>query len=94
MEARRQRIILSGSSINWVKWTVLLLQAALTLITIAMIHSDNRLANRLILTIFATGVGVAVVLIAAHSRPFSGEIAVPPDVLLQVMPEGAPAAAP
>ncbi len=74
LEARRQRIILSRSSINWVKWTVLLVQAGLTLITIAMIHSDNRGANRIILAIFATGVGVAVVLIASHSRPFTGEI--------------------
>src|SRR5262245_44607326 len=67
LDARRQRIILSRSSINWVKWTALLLQAALTLLTVALVHSDNRLANRTILTIFATGIGVAVVLLASHS---------------------------
>ena len=72
LEARRQRIILSGSSINWVKWTVLLVQAGLTLVTVALVHSDNRGANRLILGIFATAVGVAVLLIAAHSHPFTG----------------------
>ena len=92
-EARRQRIILSRSSINWVKWTVLLVQAGLTLLAIAMVHADNRAANRIILGIFATGVGVAVILIAAHSRPFTGEISVRPTVLLQVMPEGGPGAA-
>jgi hypothetical protein len=91
-EAGRQRIILSRSSINWVKWTVLLVQAGLTLLTIAMVHSDNRGANRIILAISATAIGVAVVLIAAHSRPFTGEIAVRPAILLQVMPEGGPAA--
>ncbi len=91
LESRRQRVILSESSINWVKWVVLLVQAALTLLAVAMVHSDNRAANRMILGIFATGVGVAVVLIASHSRPFSGELAVAPTVLLQVMPEtGAP----
>jgi hypothetical protein len=93
LDARRQRIILSRSSINWVKWTVLLVQAGLTLITIAMIHSDNRAANRIILAIFATGIGVAVLLIASHSRPFTGEISVRPAVLLQIMPEADPAAA-
>jgi hypothetical protein len=93
LEARRQRIILSRSSINWVKWTALLVEAGLTLLAIAMIHSDNRLANRIILAIFATGVGAAVVLIAAHSRPFTGEISVRPAVLLQVMPETGPAVA-
>jgi hypothetical protein len=93
LDARRQRIILSRSSINWVKWTVLLVQAGLTLITIAMIHSDNRAANRIILAIFATGIGVAVLLIASHSRPFTGEISVRPAVLLQIMPEADPAGA-
>jgi hypothetical protein len=87
LDARRQRIILSESSINWVKWVVLLVQAALTLLAVAMVHSDNRAANRMILGIFATGVGVAVVLIASHSRPFSGELAVSPTILMQVMPE-------
>jgi len=77
-----------------VKWTVLLVQAGLTLITIALIHSDNRAANRIIMTIFATGVGAAVVLLASHSRPFTGEIAVHPAVLLQVMPEASPSASP
>jgi hypothetical protein len=64
----------------------LLAQAALTLVAVGMVHSDNRTANRIILTIFATGVGAAVILIASHSRPFSGEISVKPDLLLQVMP--------
>src|SRR5262245_29935410 len=86
LDARRQRILLSKSSINGVKWTCLLVQAMLTLITIALIHSDNRTANRIILTIFGTAVGVAVILLAAHSRPFTGEISVRPTVLLQVMP--------
>jgi hypothetical protein len=90
LEARRQRIILSASSINWVKWTVLLTQAGLTLLVIGLIHSDNRAANRIIMAVFATAVGIAVVLIASHSRPFSGELAVRPTVLLQVMPEATP----
>jgi len=42
------------------------------------------------MTTFATGVGVAVILIAAHSRPFTGEISVSPSVLLQIMPEAGP----
>ena len=92
LDARRQRILLSHSSINWVKWTALLMQAGLTLLTIGLVHSENRAANRIIMGIFATSVGVAVTLIAAHSRPFAGEISVRPAVLLQVMPEAGPAA--
>jgi hypothetical protein len=93
LDARRQRIILSGSSINWVKWAVLLVLAGLNLLTIALIHSDNPVANRIILAIFATGVGGAVLLIASHSRPFAGEISVRPAALLQVMPESGPTGA-
>jgi len=68
------------------------MQAGLTLLTIGLIHSDNRAANRIIMGIFATSVGVAVTLIASHSRPFAGEISVRPTVLLQVMPEAGPSA--
>ena len=87
MEARRQRIILSRSSVNWVKWTCLFAQAGCTLIAIAMVHCDNRAAAAIAMGIFATGVAVSVLLIVSHDRPFSGEISVKPDVLLQVRPE-------
>jgi hypothetical protein len=90
LDARRQRIILSKSSINWVKWTVLLVQAGLLLVCVAMVHSDDPAASRIILTVFATGIGAAVVLIASHSRPFTGDISVSPSVLLQVLPDVGP----
>jgi hypothetical protein len=37
--------------------------------------------------LFASGVAVSVFLILAHDRPFTGEISVGPDPLLQVLPE-------
>src|SRR5262245_17901475 len=87
LDARRQRIIISQSSVNWVKWTGLFLQAVCTLLAIAMVHSDDRVTAALAVAIFATGVAVSVVLIAAYNRPFTGEISIGPEVLLQVMPE-------
>jgi hypothetical protein len=81
LDARRQRIILSGSSVNWIKWACLFAQAGCTLIAIAMVHSDNRAAAAVAMGIFATGVAVSVLLIASHDRPFSGEISVKPDDL-------------
>ena len=86
IDARRQRIVVSLSSVNWVKWSALLLQAAFTLIAIAMVHSDNRGAAALAMGIFATGVAVSILLIASHDRPFSGEISVKSDVLQQINP--------
>ena len=86
LDARRQRIILSESSVNWVKWTGVILVALLTLIAIAFVHSDNRLTAALAMGIFSAAVGVSLMLIAAQQRPFSGQFAVRPDVLVQVMP--------
>jgi hypothetical protein len=87
LDARRQRIMISQSSVNWVKWTGLLLQALCTLLAIALVHSDNRFSAALAMALFATGVAVSLVLIASHNRPFTGEISVGPEVLLHVMPE-------
>jgi hypothetical protein len=87
LDARRQRIILSESSVNWVKWTGVILVALLTLIAIAFVHSDNRLTAALAMGLFAAAVAVSVILIAAQQRPFSGQFAVRPNVLIQVMPK-------
>src|SRR3712207_6245431 len=87
LEARRERIILSETGVNWLRWSVLFLQGICTLVAIAMVHSDNRVTSGIAMTLFATGVAASVVLIAAHSHPFSGEISVTPDVLLEVLPQ-------
>jgi Protein of unknown function (DUF4239) len=95
LDARRQRILISQAGVNGVKWAALLLQACCTLVAIALVHSDNRLAAALAMALFATGVALSLLLIASHNRPFTGEISVRPDVLLQVMPEeGTPARSP
>ena len=87
MDARRQRIILSRSSVNWLKWACLFVQAGCMMIAIAFVHCDNRATATIATLIFATGAAVSVLLIASHDRPFTGEISVKPDVLLQVRPE-------
>jgi len=87
LDARRQRIIISYSEVNWVKWLCLSLQAACALIAIAMVHSDNRLASMIAMGLFGIGVAASLLLILAHDRPFTGELSVRPTALLQVMPE-------
>jgi len=87
MDARRERINLSRSTVNWVKWTCMFVQAVCALVAIAMIHCDNRAAAAIALGIFATGVAVSGILIATHDRRFSGDIHVEPDVLMQVRPD-------
>ena len=84
LDARRQRIVISESAVGRVKWVCILLQGLCTLVAIAMVHSDNRRACAIVLTLFATGVALSVLLIAAYDRPFTGEISVGPQLLKQV----------
>jgi Protein of unknown function (DUF4239) len=85
LDARRQRIVISQSTVGTVKWAAILLQGLCTLVAIAMVHSDNRLTCAIALTLFATGIALSLLLIAAYSRPFTGEISVGPKVLKQVI---------
>jgi hypothetical protein len=90
LDARRQRILVSRAQVNLVKWSCLFAQAVCALLAIALVHSDNRLAATIAMGIFATGVAASVLLILSHDRPFSGQLSVAPDPLLQVMPEAEP----
>jgi len=69
LDARRQRILSSQPSVNWVKWTGVLLLAALTLVGVAFVHSGNRLTAALAMGVFAASVAVVVVMIAALTAP-------------------------
>ena len=90
LDARRQRIVVSQSAVGTVKWLGILLQGLCTLVAIAMVHSDNRLTCAIALTLFATGIALSLLLIAAYSRPFTGEISVGPDLLKQVITSESP----
>jgi Protein of unknown function (DUF4239) len=87
IDARRQRILISQSQVGVVKWLCLFVQAGCVLFAIALVHSDNRLAAIIMLTIFATGAAACVLLILSYDRPFIGQLAISPAPLLQVMPE-------
>jgi hypothetical protein len=81
LDARRQRIVISESSLGTVKWVGILLQALCTLVAFAIVHSDNRLARTIALTLCATGIALSVLMIAAYSRPFTS---IGPELLKQV----------
>ena len=85
LDARRQRIVISESTVGAVKWVGILLQGLCTLIAIAMVHSDNRRACAMTVMLFATGIALSVLLIAAYSQPFMGENSIRPELLKQVI---------
>ena len=86
LDARRQRIIVSLAEVDLVKWVCLYLQAMSVLLAIAMVHAEDRGASLITLGLFATGIAASVLLIAAHDRPFVGQISVASDPLLQIIP--------
>ena len=90
LDARRQRIVISQSTLATVKWVGILLQGLCTLVAFAVVHSDNRLARTLTLALFATGFAMSALLIAAYGRPFSGEISIGPELLKQVIASEVP----
>jgi hypothetical protein len=88
LDARRQRIIISESRVNWVKWSGIAALAILTFLGIAFVHSGNRSTAAIALSIFASAVAVSIILIASQDRLFGGRFGVKPSVLEQVMPQG------
>ena len=87
LDARRQRILVSQSSVSLVKWACVTLLAICVLIAIALCHGDKPAAAIVAMTLFATGASTCYLLIGAYDRPFIGQLSIRPDPLLQVMPE-------
>jgi hypothetical protein len=71
LEARRNRIRLSQLQIAPIQWAVIVALTMLILVTIAMIHIDNRTAMAATLLIFSTAVAVCLVLLMVYDRPFA-----------------------
>jgi len=83
-DARRQRILVSHSRVNLLKWACLLVQAISVLTAIAMVHIDNRRTVAIAMGLLTSGVAASFLLIIAHDRPFTGELAISPTPLVQV----------
>jgi hypothetical protein len=86
LAARRQRIILSQATVNSAKWIGVVVLGILTLIAIACVHSPNRRATAITLTLFASAIVVALLMIGVQDRPFAGPYRVQPTPLIQVEP--------
>jgi hypothetical protein len=86
LDARRQRIIVSQSSVNGAKWGGVVTLAVLTLFAIAFVHSGNRAGAAIAMALFASAAAAVIIMIAAQERPFLGPFAVRPAPLEQVEP--------
>jgi len=86
LDARRQRIVISQSRVNWAKWAGIGMLAVLTLFAIAFVHAGRPATMAIALTVFATAAAAAVILIVSQDRPFGGPFGVKPALLEQVTP--------
>ncbi|SAK52271.1 hypothetical protein AWB76_01685 [Caballeronia temeraria] len=86
LEARRERILVSRSEVSGIKWLCLSFLAFCLVFSIALVHGENRLACAVAIGLFCASLATTMLLILSHDRPFSGEIAVKPEPLLQVVP--------
>jgi hypothetical protein len=87
LDARRQRIIVSDSHVNAVKWLGLLGLALVMLIAIACVHSPNRRSVLLALCLYGAAVAVVATMMVAQDEPFTGHLGQSPELLEQVVPE-------
>jgi hypothetical protein len=71
LETRRNRIRVSQLQIAPIQWAVIVVLTMLIMVTIAMLHIDNRPAMRATLFIFSTAIAVCVVLLMVYDRPFA-----------------------
>jgi hypothetical protein len=86
LDARRQRIIVSRSSVNWAKWAGVITLGLLTLLAVAFVHSANRRTAAIAIALFAAAIAVCVLMIGVQDRPFSGPFRIKPTVLVQIEP--------
>jgi hypothetical protein len=73
---RDQRIALSRTHVNPLKWMGMAFLGLLTMISIAMVHVDQPRAQLLSVLLFATAAAPTAAIILVHGNPFQEPMAV------------------
>ena len=83
--ARRARILISEDGAGNLRFLGLVVIGLCLLTWIAAIHQESRRACAVALTLFATVIAMATLLIVSYANPFSGGHALSPRILQEVM---------
>lgn len=81
LDARRDRIIVSHSQVNTVKWFGVITLGLLLLAAIACVHAALPGTAMIALGVFATAIALSLILILSQDRPFSGPFGIKPTPL-------------
>jgi hypothetical protein len=88
LEARRHRLRISRNEIAPIQWAVIIVPATMILLTIAMAHMGKPLVMGVTMTLFASAIGICLMLLMVYDRPFNmGGYFLAPTVLLEVLPD-------
>jgi hypothetical protein len=88
LEARHERILISQRSLGTLKIAVVVCLAFMVLIVLAVVHFQNRKAQRVAVFLFAAAAAVSTFVVVIYDQPFShGGYVVAPEPLLEVMPQ-------
>ncbi|MBE7204527.1 MAG: DUF4239 domain-containing protein, partial [Parafilimonas terrae] len=79
--ARGDRLALVASEQDETKWLTLMVLAALTMVSIGLVHWEWPGAQAVTLFLFAAAIVTTLGVIALHERPFDGPLALKPDPL-------------
>jgi hypothetical protein len=85
-EAKDERLLLSGTSVNPLKWSVVIALAFILLIVTSLVHRNNPKSALLALLIYSTVISLCFILIFTHDRPFTGYISISPELLINARP--------
>lgn len=84
-DARVNRIRISHAEIAPIQWTVILILAALIIVTTGLIHIGRPRAKATTLVIFSTATAVCLTLLMAYDRPFApGGITLDPNIYREI----------
>jgi hypothetical protein len=85
LDARRNRIMLSGELIDGVQWSVILVLMILILATVAMGNVESPRASAIAMLIVATASAASLVLLLAYDQPLNaGGFFVQPTLLRDI----------
>ncbi|MRX37594.1 DUF4239 domain-containing protein [Aminobacter sp. MDW-2] len=71
-DARNSRLAIGTSSVNQLKWYLVLFLTMLSAIVVGAVHADRPHAGRKAILIFAVTAGVSLWILALHANPYVG----------------------
>lgn len=84
-DARSERILFAGTSVNAVKWFVVSMLAILLYLSTAMLYKKDVKGCRVALLVLTVAISLCFLMLLAHDRPFTGHVAISPELLLKAL---------